>query len=56
MVPSPDMMAQTEETVVNDILDGLNQNWMDSKHPVELLEHIGWIIEIGMTMTRRTTH
>lgn len=49
-------MAQTEETVVNDILEGLNQNGMDSKHPVELLEHIGRIVEMGMTMTRGTTH
>lgn len=56
MFPSPDMMAQTEETVVNDMLEGLNQNGMDSKHPVELLEHIGRIIARGMKMTQRTTH
>ena len=55
-VPSPSVMAQTEETVVHDILEGLNQNGTDSKQSVELLEHIGRIIEIGMKMTRRTTH
>ena len=55
MFPSPDVMAQTEETVVNDILEGLNQNRMDSKQSVELLKHIGRIIEMGMKMTRGTT-
>lgn len=56
MFPSPDVMAQTEENVVNDILEGLNQNGMDSKRSVELLEHIRRIIEIGMKMSRETTH
>ncbi len=56
MFPSPDMMAQTEETVVNDMLEGLNQNRMDSKQSVELLEHIRRIIARGMKMPRRTTH
>ena len=56
MVPSPDVMAQTEETVVNDMLEGLNQNGMDSTHQVELLEHIGRNVEMGVTMTRGTTH
>jgi hypothetical protein len=55
MLPSPDMMAQTEETVVNDILEGLNQNKLDSKYSVELLGYIGRIIEIGMKVTRGTT-
>lgn len=56
MVPSPYMMAQTGKTVAKHILEGLNQNAMDSKQSVELLEQIGRIIEIGMKMTRRTTH
>ena len=48
-------MAQTEETVMHDILEGLNQNGTDSKQSVELLEYIGRIIEMSMTMTRGTT-
>ena len=48
-------MAQTKEKVVNHILEGLNQNGMDSKQSVELLEHIGRIIEMGIKMTRGTT-
>ena len=56
MFPSPDGMDQTEENVANDILEGLNQNGMDSKRSVELLGYIRQIIEIGMKMTRGTTH
>jgi hypothetical protein len=55
MFPSPSVLAQTEETVVNDMLEGLNQNRMDSKQSVELLEHIGRIIARGMKMTRERT-
>ncbi|MBX3306483.1 MAG: hypothetical protein KF751_10590 [Nitrospira sp.] len=36
MFPSPSVLAQTEETVVHDMLEGLNQNGMDSKQSVEL--------------------
>ncbi len=53
--PSPYVIAQTEEKGVNEILEGLNQNWMGSKQSVELLEHIGRIIEMGMKMTRERT-
>lgn len=49
-------MTQTEEKVVNDILAVLNQHGMESKQSLELLEHIGKIIEMGMRMTRGTTH
>ena len=55
MLPLLSVMAQTEEKVVNHILEGLNQNGMDSKQSVELLEHIGRIIEMGIKMTRGTT-
>ena len=48
-------MAQTEEKGVNEILEGLNQNWMGPKQSVELLEHIGRIIEMGMKITRERT-
>ena len=54
--PSLSVIAQTKEKVVNHILEGLNQNGMDSKQSVELLEHIGRIIEMGMKMTRGTTY
>lgn len=54
--PSPYLITQTEENVANDILVVLNQHGMNSKQSVELLEHIGRIIEMGIKMTRGTTH
>lgn len=54
--PSPYLMTQTEEKVIDDILAVLNQHGMDSKQSLELLEQIGRIIEMGARMTRGTTH
>lgn len=54
--PSPYLMTQTEEKVVNDILAVLNQNGMDSKQSLDLLEQIGRIIEMGAKMAWGTTH
>ncbi|MGC4095754.1 MAG: hypothetical protein QM706_01445 [Nitrospira sp.] len=54
--PSPYLMTQTEERVIDDILAVLNQHGMDSKQSLELLEQIGRIIEMGARMTRGTTH
>lgn len=54
--PSPYLLSQTEEKVVDDILAVLNQHGMDSKQSLELLEQVGRIIEMGARMTRRTTH
>lgn len=54
--PSPYLMTQTEEKVIDDILAVLNQHGMDSKQSLELLEQIGRIVEMGAGMTRGTTH
>lgn len=54
--PSPYLLSQTEENVINDILAVLNHHGMDSKQSLELLEQIGRIIEMGARMTRGTTH
>lgn len=45
--PSPYLMTQTEEKVIDDILAVLNQNGLDSKQSLDLLEHLGRIIEMG---------
>ena len=52
----PYLMTQTEERVINDILAVLNKNGLDAKQSVELLEHLGRIIEMGSRLTRGTTH
>src|SRR5690242_15863154 len=54
--PSPYLLSQTEEKVIDDILAVLNQHGMDSKQSLELLEQVGRIIEMGARMTRGTTH
>ena len=42
--PSPYLMTQTEEQVINEILAILNRNGLDSKQSLELLKHLGRII------------
>lgn len=54
--PSPYLMTQTEEQVINDLLAVINKHGIDAKQSLELLEHLGRIIEIGLRMTRGTTH
>ncbi len=54
--PSPYLMTETEEKVIDDMLAVLNKNGMDSKQSLDLLEHLGRIIEMGARMTRGTTH
>lgn len=54
--PSPYLMTQTEEKVIDDIIAVLNQHGMDSKQALELLEQVGRIIEMGAKITRGTTH
>lgn len=54
--PSPSLMTQTEEQVISDLLAVINKHGVDAKQSLELLEHLGRIIEMGMKMTRGTTH
>ena len=54
--PSPYLLSETEEQVINDILAVLNKHGMDSKQSLELLEQVGRILEMGARMTRGTTH
>ena len=54
--PSPYLLSQTEEKVIDDILAVLNTHGMDSKQALELLEQVGRIIEMGTRLARGTTH
>jgi hypothetical protein len=54
--PSPYLLSQTEEKVIDDIIAVLNEHGLDSKQSLELLEQVGRIIEMGARMTRGTTH
>jgi hypothetical protein len=54
--PSPYLLSQTEEQVIDDILAVLNQHGMDAKQSLGLLEQVGRIIEMGARLARGTTH
>jgi hypothetical protein len=54
--PSPYLLSQTENKVIDDILAVLNTHGMDSKQSLELLEQVGRIVEMGARMTRGTIH
>lgn len=56
--PSPYLMRQTEEQIINDLLAVINKHGVDAKQSLEVLEHLGRIIEMGMKMTqgRRTDY
>lgn len=54
--PSPYLMTETEEKIIDDLLAVLNKNALDSKQALDLLEHPGRIIEMGARMARGTTH
>ncbi len=52
--PSPYLLSQTENKVIDDILTVLNQHGMDSKQSLQL--QVGRIIEMRARITRGTTH
>ena len=54
--PSPYLMTETEEKIINDLLAVINKHGVDATRSLELLEYLGRIIEMGMKMTRGTTH
>lgn len=54
--PSPHLMTETEKKVIDDMLAVINKHGVDAKQSLELLEHLRRIIEMGMRMTRGTTH
>ncbi len=54
--PSPYLMTETEEKIIDDILAVLNKSGLDSKQSLDLLEHLGRIIEMGSRLARGTTH
>ena len=51
-----DLMTQTEEQIINDLLAVINKHGIDARQSLELLEHLGRIIEMGMKLSRGTTH
>ena len=54
--PEPDLLTETENTIIDDILELLNKHGLTSHHSQSLLERLGWMIEMGQRVAKGTTH
>jgi hypothetical protein len=54
--PEPYHLTETENTIIDDILELLNKHGLTSHQSRNLLECLGRIIEIGQRVAKGTTH
>jgi hypothetical protein len=54
--PQPYLLTETENKIIDDILFLLNQHGLTSHQSLNLLERLGWIIEMGQRLTKGITH
>ena len=54
--PEPCVLTQTENTIIDDILELLNKHGLTSHQSMDLLERLGRIIEMGQRVAKGTTH
>ena len=54
--PGPDLLTETENTIIDDILALLNKHGLTSHQSQSLLERLGRIIEMGQRVAKGTTH
>ncbi|HEV8329433.1 MAG TPA: hypothetical protein VGQ08_18320 [Nitrospiraceae bacterium] len=54
--PEPYLLTETENKIIDDILELLNKHGMTSHQSMNLLERLGRIIEIGQQVAKGTTH
>ena len=54
--PAPHLLAETENTIIDDILALLSKNGSTSHQSLNLLERLGCIIEMGQRVVKGTTH
>ena len=54
--PEPYLLTETENTIIDDILELLNKNGLTSHQSMNLLERLGRIIEMGQRVAKGTTH
>ena len=54
--PEPYLLAEIEETIIDDMLALLNKNGLTSHQSLNLLERLGRIIEMGQRVAKGTTH
>jgi hypothetical protein len=54
--PEPYLLTETENKIIDDILEFLNKNGLTSHQSQNLLGRLGRIIEMGQRMAKGTTH
>jgi hypothetical protein len=54
--PEPYWLTETENKIIDDILELLNKNGLTSHQSQNLLERLWRIIEMGQRLTKGTTH
>lgn len=54
--PEPYLLTETENKIIDDILELLNKQGLTSHQSMNLLERLGRIIEMGQRVARGTTH
>jgi hypothetical protein len=54
--PEPYLLTETENTIIDDILELLNKHGLTSEQSQHLLERLGRIIEMGQRVAKGTTH
>ena len=54
--PEPYLLTETENKIIDDILELLNKNGLTSHQSMNLLERLGKIIEMGQRLTKGTIH
>ena len=54
--PEPDLLTETENNIIDDILALLNRTGLTSHQSQNVLERLGRIIEMGQRVAKGTTH
>lgn len=54
--PEPYLLTDTENRIIDDMLELLNKNGLTSHQSLNLLERLGRIIEMGQRLPKGSTH
>ena len=54
--PAPYVLTETENKIIDDILELLNKHGLTSHQSQNMLERLGRIIEMGQRLAKGTTH
>src|SRR5206468_7456077 len=54
--PEPYLLTETENKIIDDILELLNKNGLTSYQSLNVLERLGGIIEMGQRVAKAATH